>query len=74
MTGEGVTRVTALTRRDSTEEGEKGKGERGEGGEEILAEGRTGTPIKGSRKGPRGPKNSFIIGSNNFYSDLNTLS
>ena len=61
MTGEGVTRVTALTRSDSTEGGEEGKGERGgeEGGEEILTEGRTGTLIEGSTRGPRGPKNSF---------------
>ena len=66
--------MTALTRSDSTEGGEEGKGERGEGGEEILAEGRTGTPIEGSTRGPRGPKNSFIIGSNNLNSDLNTLS
>ena len=66
--------MTALTRSDSTEGGEEEKGERGEGGEEILAEGQTGTAIEGSTRGPRRPKNSFIIGSNNFYSDLNTLS
>ena len=60
MTGEGVTRVTALTRSDSTEGGEEGKGKRGgEGGEEILANGRAGTPIEGSTRGPRGTKNSF---------------
>ena len=45
---------------DGTEGGEEGKGERGgEGGEEILAEGRTGTPIESSTRGPREPKNSF---------------
>ena len=49
-----------MTRSDETEGGEEGKGERGgEGGEEILAEGRTDTPIKSSTRGPRGPKNSF---------------
>ena len=64
--------MTGVTRGDGTEGGEVG--ERGEGGEEILANGRAGTPIEGSTRGPRGPKNSFIIGSNNLNSDLNTLS
>ena len=39
------------------EGGEEGKVERERGGEEILAQGRTGGPIKGSTRGPRGPKN-----------------
>ena len=41
---------------DGTEGGEEGKGEGGERGEEILANGRTGGPNKGSTRGPRGPK------------------
>ena len=57
----GVTRVTGVTRVDRTEGGEEGKGEGGErgeeGGEEILAHGWADGPIKGSTRGPRGPKN-----------------
>ena len=49
----GVIRVRRMTRDDGTEEGEEGKGEGGGG--EILAHG-MGWPIKGSNRGPRGPK------------------
>ena len=41
---------------DGTEGGEEGKGEGGERGEEILADGHTHAPIKGSTRGPRGPE------------------
>ena len=61
----GVTRVTGVTRVDGTEGGEEGKGEGGErgeeGGDEILANGQAGPPIKGSTRGPRGPKNTLSI-------------
>ena len=43
------------------EGGEEGKVERERGGEEILAQGRTAGPIKGSTRGPRGPKKDWRI-------------
>ena len=47
--------MTGATRGDGTEGGEEGKG--GErGGGEILADGWMDGPIKGSTRGPRGPK------------------
>ena len=52
-----------MTRSDETEGGEEGKGkgeEGGEGGEEILADGRAHGPIKGSTRGPRGPKKPAV--------------
>ena len=56
----GLRGATGATRGDGTEGGEEGKGgERGEeerGGGEILADGWMDRPIKGSTRGPRGPK------------------
>ena len=62
--GGGVIRVTGVTRGDGTAGGEGKGGEQGEEGgaegrEEILAHGRADRPIKGSTRGPRGPKKTY---------------
>ena len=49
--------MTGVTRGDGTEGGEEGKGERGEEEGKLLQTGRT-DGIEGSKRGPRGPKNT----------------